>query len=198
MLNTEQLKTLAKTGSVSVTRNGVKIGFRFSQEPDSDLRAPWVEYDGYGIISEWEARNKLPNERILAQDGRFFLFYDVTETMKKAKKEGWSLPEIERKNLTPKQIIAKAVERDFRYCQRWAAGEIWWTVLKLSVFVDDEELEDITQYLGGVESNVSEDCLAEYAGDLVAQASAALRAAIESKTKTFSALQAAFQEEDVQ
>lgn len=194
MLNSEQLKTLVETGSVSVVRNGVAIEFRCTQTPYSSLRAPWLEYDGYGVVSGWEARHKLPNERILAQDGRFCLFYDVTATIEKARKEGWSIPEGERQNLTHKQIIAKAVERDFRYCQRWAAGEIWWTILKLAVYVDDVELDGATQSLGGVESNLDTKDLVAAAGDLVAQAEAALRADVESKAQTFAALQAVFQE----
>ena len=93
--------------------------FAVMVEPDAAMRAPWEEYDGHGIVSEWTSRDKRPGERVLSQDRGSFRYYDVAATMRKARAERWG------SNLTgsARERAAKAVEADFDYCQRWARDD---------------------------------------------------------------------------
>lgn len=186
ILNSDQIADLITTGEVAATYGRANLVFRFTREADGFSRYPWEEYDGFGIVSGWESRQKRPCERILATDGRACLFYDVQESMQKAKREGWGLPVAEAKGLTKKQIAAAAVERDFQYCKKWAAGDIWWECLGVTVYMDGYELG--SEYMGGIESNADAGYIAATVGDLVAQLETSLVKEAESRISGYIAL----------
>ena len=75
--------------------------FRCNIIPDDTYGAPWENADCYGIVSDWECRDKRPSERVLCKDGAYSLFYDVTESIKKALREGWGPA---RENMTKRCI----------------------------------------------------------------------------------------------
>lgn len=92
--------------------------FRIEIEQDEDMREPWEEHDGHGIVSDWTTRDKAPGERVLNADRTSKRYYDVQETIKRARADGWGTDEqaLERvlgRKPTKREIIADAVERDF-------------------------------------------------------------------------------------
>ena len=130
--------------------------FRVNHPYDDCEIIPWKEYDGCGIVSDWTTRDKAPGERILATDRHSRMYYDFAATIAKAKAEGWGLapPALAELALkltrrpTRKEIVAEAVERDFRHLYGFANDE--WTYVCLEV----TEIESgETEYLGGMESD---------------------------------------------
>ena len=134
-------------------------------EPDDGMRAPWEEYDGHGIVSEWTSRDKRPGERVLSRDRSSYRYYDVAATMRKARAEGWG------SNLTGsvRERAAKAVEADFGYCQRWANGDWYWAVIIIAPLIaDDTPDPDNCDAQGGVESFAWEEIARSMAEDMIA------------------------------
>jgi len=100
------------------------------------LDVPWVEYDGHGIISEWEHRPKGPGERILVENCGARMFYNVQQTQALALRDGWGVDPQTVENyesLTRRQIAALAVDRDFEYCRQFATGERFWLVASYTI-----------------------------------------------------------------
>ena len=152
-------------------------GFKFLLEIEYDdgLGAPWEEYDGNGIVSQWTSRDKRPHERILCQYHDSKRLYDVQATMARAKKDGWGLSQEDRQALaarlgrepTKGEVLAEAVDRDFEYLKRWCDNE--WYYASLHVTMVDHPEHDT--YLGGVEydpwNDYHMDCAHEMADELI-------------------------------
>src|SRR6202000_1671996 len=145
---------------------------------------PWDWSDGHGVVSNWTTRDKYPGERVLASDRSSKRYYDVAETTKIAKRDGWGLGEKELKALatalarepTKGEIIARAVERDFDYLRRWCNDD--WTYV--TVAVEHVESGD-TEYLGMVESEDIEylaSCARELADEIASRLDTELAADI--------------------
>lgn len=60
-------------------------------EPDNDHGAPWEECDGYGPVSDWTRRDKLPGELVLNSDRTSKRFYDFAEACRIARRDGWGV-----------------------------------------------------------------------------------------------------------
>lgn len=126
--------------------------FRVTYERDDDMREPWKENDGHGIISDWTRRDKNPGERVLCEDRGSRRYYDVQETMKLAKKDGWgcshsryvdSIPNTTDKtkhhehhvywhgHTTQGAALACAVDEDFENLRAWCADEWEWTCVRV-------------------------------------------------------------------
>lgn len=130
--------------------------------PDDDMGAPWENSDCHGIVSEWETRNKLPGELVLGEARRSRRFYDVQETMKKARAEAWGLSEPALAKLcealgrpaTRGEIVAAAVRADFEFLRGWSNGE--WQYVGVCVRATDDDGDAIgdtfDNALWGVES----------------------------------------------
>ena len=133
--------------------------------PDDGMGAPWEQSDCHGIVSDWETRNKLPGELVLCEDRRARRFYDVQETMKKARAESWGLSEPALAKLceslgrqaTRGEIIAAAVRADFEFLRGWCTGE--WRYVGVCVRALDADGEAIGEpfenALWGVESGAA-------------------------------------------
>lgn len=130
-----------------------KVAYYF----DDIMGAPWEESDGHGIISGWERRDKRPGERILAEDGRAKLFYDVQATMRKAKKEEWNTAPCQWR--TKGEQAAAAVEKDFQRMQAWARGDWHWVIVEVALLDKDGKETLHADSLGGVESDYVENIL---------------------------------------
>ena len=143
-------------------------GYRVKFEYDDSHGAPWKECDGHGVVSEWTTRDKAPGERKLVSDRSSKRYYDIAETMKIAKRDGWGLGNDELAKLaqalgrmpTKKEIVSKAVDNDFEYLRAWCNDE--WHYC--GVIVTHEETQD-SESLWGIEDN-DYDCLAEVAHEL--------------------------------
>lgn len=137
--------------------------FKFEEDYDQDMRAPWEEYDGIGIVSEWTNRDKYPGERVLSTEryGYSKRYYDFQATMKKAKQEGWGLSPEDKEKLakrlgrtpTKGDIVAEAVEKDFEYCRSWANNEWHWVFVGVAQVDEDGNKIGDTEYLGGLNSD---------------------------------------------
>jgi hypothetical protein len=139
--------------------------FRLEITRDDAMGEPWKEHDGHGIVSERKRHPfghgtkppKRAGERVLYWESGTYRTYDVAETMKIAKRDGWGLSPKDEAELAQKlgrqptrnEIIAAAVDRDFEYLRAWCNDE--WRFVVIGVHHDDE-----SEYLGGVEDSDSE------------------------------------------
>lgn len=138
---------------------------------DSDTGAPWEEHDGHGVVSDWECRDKKPGEVIIASDHGSKLFYDVAETTRMAKRDGWGVSNTDTSRMTPAQITALAVQRDLERMRDWC-NDIWhWCGVAVFPLTEDgDELRRKTESLWGIESDAGA-YFDEVISDLIAQIS---------------------------
>jgi hypothetical protein len=109
--------------------NGIEVSVRV--EYDDTIRAPWKEYDGHGIVSEWRpysehyrgGDSKEPGERVLVTDRGSALFYDVQASTKKALEEDWGCGIDSHDHKTKGERAACAVQEDFDNLRRFAEGQ---------------------------------------------------------------------------
>ena len=124
---------------------------------DDDMGPPWEEHDGHGPVSEWTSRDKRPGERVLSShwhgDNPSRRYYDVEEATEIAKRDGWGIhPDSvdDYDSLTRGQIVAKAVENDFKFLKGWCNDEWYW--IWYGLVVEDEDGEEIHESsLGGID-----------------------------------------------
>ena len=140
------------------------LTFEVTDEPDCGYSAPWENSDGHGVVSDWETRRKYPSERILSKDRGNCLYYDVQESIEKAKKEGWQPCHTNPAGLSKRQIAALAVEEDFQRLKDWCDEKWWYTFIKVSVGLNGDELG--YDSVGGVESDCGSETFLEIANDL--------------------------------
>lgn len=121
-----------KTSEHEQTIDGYTV--RIDIHQDEDMRAPWEEHDGHGVVSGWGSRDKAPGELVLNSDHRSYRYYDVAATLKIAKRDGWGLSEANKAKLatklghkpTRKEITAEAVQHDYEYLRGWCNDEWVW------------------------------------------------------------------------
>jgi hypothetical protein len=137
---------------------------------DNTMRAPWVEYDVHGPVSNWtDIKTKRPGQMILAPpEGQYVRLYDFEEATKIAKRDRWGLGDraLERLRLelgrepTRKQIVRQAVFNDFEYLRAWCNDEWHWVILRVY-----DRTTGVEELMGGMESN-DEDGIKPYAREL--------------------------------
>lgn len=145
-------------------RNGKR--YRVQIERDEDMGAPWEEHDGHGIVSEWTSRAKRPGELVLCEDRGSKRYYDVRESTKIAKKEGWDAPPYSG---TPGQKATRAVRADYERLRGWCADEWYWVgvvVTEICVCDRGHEHDGDSRSLWGIESDAG-DYLLEVANKLI-------------------------------
>ena len=138
---------------------------------DCTMGAPWEEHDGHGVVSDWERRNKKPGEVVIASARGAKRFYDVAETTRIAKRDGWGASDTDTSRLTPAQITALAVQRDMEHMRGWCNGD--WDWCGVSVFpltADGDELRSKTESLWAIESDAGA-YFDEVISELIAQIS---------------------------
>ena len=136
---------------------------------DSDTGAPWKEHDGHGIVSDWESRDKKPGEVVISEDRGSKRFYDVDETTRIAKRDGWGVSDTDTSKMTPAQITALAVRRDLERMRDWC-NDVWhWCGVSVFPLTEDgDELRSKTESLWGIESDAGE-YFDEVISELIAQ-----------------------------
>ena len=133
-------------GGQTFERGGKR--FRVEFPYDDSHGEPWKECDGHGVVSDWTSRAKAPGERELCSDRSSKRYYDFAESMKIAKRDGWSLNDEAMVRLrkivgrapTRKQIIAEAVECDYDYLRRWC-NDLWCYVGVIVTEIDSDDEE---------------------------------------------------------
>jgi hypothetical protein len=137
--------------------------------PHEDCQeTPWQWCDGHGVVSEQKYHPfghgtkppKAPGARILYWDRGYYRTYDVAETTRVAKRDGWGPGNEELAKLaqavgrmpTRKEIVAAAVDQDFEYLRRWCNDE--WSYVGVVVKFCDEDGDELEcESLWGVESD---------------------------------------------
>lgn len=148
--------------------------------PDECGEAPWEKWNVHGVVSGWDTRSKRPGECILS--GKYArgscLFYDVQETMKKARADGWGLSEPALAKLceslgrpaTRGEVIAAAVRADFELLRGWCDGEWHYVGICVRALGDDGTVigEPFDHALWGIES-VDAAYIREVAAELASE-----------------------------
>lgn len=148
--------------------------FRAEIRPDDTTEPPWENSDIHGSVSGWyKSREKSPGERILCEDRSGYVrFYDMQESTKIAKRDGWGCAHEE--HTTKGERAACAVEADFQYLRKWCNEEWWYVgvVISLHQEVNPHEsimLSDHLASVWGIESDTF-DYLNETARELLVEA----------------------------
>lgn len=121
---------------------------------DDFCMAPWEENDGHGPVSDWTRRDKKAGEWVLCEERRMKRYYDFSEAMRMAKRDGWDTPPYGVG--TKGERAVRAVMADFEYLRRWCNDQWKYVTLHVILFDDDDDIlyED---YLGSVEYDYTSD-----------------------------------------
>jgi hypothetical protein len=131
---------------------------------DQDSGPPWDSGDGYGIVSDWRDKDtKRPGERVLCAEespggNPRVRFYDLQETMKKAREEDWGCGIESHSHKTPGERADCAVEQDFQFHRAWCEDKWFYCGIVLSI--EDKEGEELDVRAGslwGIECNSGYD-----------------------------------------
>ncbi len=124
---------------------------------DDYIGPPWEEEGGHGPVSEWTRRDKTPGEWVLCEDRDSKRYYDFSEAMRMAKKDGWDAPP--HGVGTKGERALRAVKADFEWLRGWCNDT--WRYVTLHVILFGEEGEfgfakiEYEEYIGGVEYDYS-------------------------------------------
>lgn len=151
--------------SRDVDSNGktYRVEFHF----DHDSGAPWKEYDGRGVVSEWETRDKKPGEVIISSDHGFKRFYNVAATIAIAKRDGWGVSGINTRGMSKAKTAAVAVQHDLKRMRDWCSGAWHWCGIVVFPLTDaGDELRSKNESVWCIESD-DEDSINEIIEDLI-------------------------------
>jgi len=133
--------------------------FRVRFQHDDDMREPWKEHDGHGIVSEWTSRDKAPYERILVSDRSSCRYYDVQASTKLARKDGWGCSHSTHDGKTftsghntKRAAIACAVNEDFENLRAWCNDEWEWTIVSVTLLDENGRATSERECIGGIDS----------------------------------------------
>jgi hypothetical protein len=152
--------------------------FRVRFPPDEDHGAPWEDYDGHGIVSDWTTRSKRAGERVLSEDHNSKRYYDVAASIKIAKKDQWGPihcaicdksdhgpydqqygPHAKDHNFTAEPAgitAARAVERDYEFLRGWCNDEWHYCGVVVTLIEEDDEDSEEEESVWGIEDNADE------------------------------------------
>jgi hypothetical protein len=146
---------------------------------DSDSGPPWENDCGAGVVrlddalralrrGSYERNNKHPWERVMKQDRGYVWVYDMRATREKANEEGWGLGPKEIAKMTERlgraptkrEIVAQAIEQDFKRHQGWLHDN--WMYIGIEV---TDILSGDSDSLWGIEDDC-EEYVQEITGEL--------------------------------
>jgi len=139
------------------TREIGGVSYRVEWHYDHDIGAPQNESDGHGVVVELGydpeedpeldieevVRHKMMR-RLSSPDHRHTRgveYYDVWETLKIAKHDGWGVAN--PTGLSPEEVTMAAIEEDFNYLRGWYNDDWHWC--GITVIALDEDGEDTAQ-----------------------------------------------------
>ncbi|ALL68698.1 hypothetical protein K788_0000279 [Paraburkholderia caribensis MBA4] len=147
------------------------------------------------MVSDWTTRDKRSGEVVLCTDRRSRRYYDIRETMKIARRDGWGLSDEDKaqlmkslaapgivgsgpdqgmyrpgrnpsRPLTRGEITAEAVRRDFEFLRGWCRDDWHWLGVVVELLDGNGEVaDDVNDSLWGIESE-AHDYLKETALDM--------------------------------
>lgn len=137
----------------TITHCGITVKIDYFY--DNDMGCPWEESDGHGIMrsaySYYDKPAKKPGEVLIPGGRGAYWVYDMQETTKIAKRDGWGVTNPPA-GLTKKQITALSVQRDFEYCKGWLNDDWHYVGVVCTVMDSDGEETDATDSCCGFES----------------------------------------------
>lgn len=149
--------------------------FRVNIRRDENMGEPWKEHDGHGVVSDWTWRDKAPGERILCEDRESKRYYNVAESTKLARNDGWGCQhskmvngKFESGHPTKGEAIACAVESDYDRLRGWCNDDWQWVYVVVTQIDEDEDggtIDGGRASLSGIESD-SDDYIVEVAHEL--------------------------------
>lgn len=142
--------------TITRTVDGKEYTFSVIADEDDDNTPPWERHDGHGVISEWERRDKAPDEIILDSFGSASRFYDFKATCAIALRDGWDAAPYNDGRETPKQQAAKAALADFKNLKAWCDNDWRYIGVVVTLLDCDGEKTNIKESLWGIESNASD------------------------------------------
>jgi hypothetical protein len=172
------------------------LRFKVCHVADPDHRAPWEEYDGHGVVTDWLSieqqaerdRTKFYPLGTMQRDGSQ-RFYDMDASIRKAIAEQWGVNDEERAKLkagrldgaeaSEAQVLHRAVVLDRDYLNAWCNDE--WQYIGVVVQLQDAGELVPTQSLWGIESNDTAYLAAvarELADQVIDEANSALEQAM--------------------
>lgn len=162
------------TGRPEGESDGHGVCIDLSYNPEDYLRDHDPEEDGE-LDSEEVVRHKMM--RVLSRADRlggYWRVYDVWETMKVAKADGWRdlKWEAEHPNATEEEKLMAAVDADFNYLQGWYNDDWHWcgiTVMLLDDEGDDTEHEESLWGLCSGDADHHEEVIKELVGEIQRQ-----------------------------
>ena len=148
--------------------------FRVEIVHDDGMGMPWNEFDGHGVVSDWDRRPKKPGEVILTGDRREAIFYDVQASTAIALRDGWCASTVDAEllrvgSISKREAAHRAVLADIVYCRKWATGESYFVgVVVTPLDIHGNEMKHRAESLWGIESN-DREYIREVAFDLINQ-----------------------------
>lgn len=138
--------------TIKISVGNQDLTFRVRFEYDTDHGAPWEMFDGHGVVSDWEHREKRAGELVLCSDRGAKRFYDFAESCRKALAEGWDAHPYNEGQETKRQQAAKAARADYEYLRAWCNDE-WHFVGVIVTLLDDEGNEtEVSDTIWGIET----------------------------------------------
>lgn len=139
--------------------NGWKATIKLEQ--DTDMRPPWQEHDGHGVVLDWGSHDEYRENWELCSDRRSYRYYDFKASLEIALRDGWGTPPYHLRAKLERAVWA--VRADYEYLRRWCNDEWYW--VGLIVTLEDENGKEIAEEsVWGFDSD-SEDYLASEARD---------------------------------
>lgn len=99
-------------------------------EYDTDYSPPWENSDGHGVVSDWEHQTEASGRWELCEDHYSRRYYDWRETLKIAKRDGWSRS----------GDIMDAVRSDYEYLRAWYNDTWYYVGLIVELYDANDEL----------------------------------------------------------
>lgn len=173
--------------------------FRATFPRDEDMREPWKEHDGHGVISDWTTRTKAPGEKILIEDRESRRYYDIAATLTLARKDGWGCSHSRMSDgtftaghPTQKAAVACAVEEDYQRMRAWCTDEWSWCGVVVKWIAPDGETTSYRESVWGIEDD-QDQYLTDTAYELAEELIARLPGLLEADAARIAARQAAVQ-----
>ena len=158
------------------TRESGTLPFRVEWFYDSDSDAPWDNEDGHGPVSDWEHRSKKPGEMILTRDRRMRRYYDFSEAVRIARRDGWNTAPY---NWPSEGARAHAAAMaDYERLRQWCTDQWHYCGIVVTLLDADGDPDSVDASLWGIEDglpgssqyheDVIQDLIAECVGQITA------------------------------
>lgn len=122
---------------------------------DQDAGKPWENCEGHGVMREaysyYDKPEKKPGEVLIQGERGNYWVYDIQETTKLAKRDGWGVSDAPA-GLTKNQITALAVQKDLDFLRGWINDDWHYAGVVCTVLDSEGEETEDTESCWGFET----------------------------------------------